>query len=66
MPFLIKIVYNVHIYKDTENYSAWKAQAEDPDFRYASPYIYNLLIFTFDGSEFTGDYDKFYKIIHPE
>jgi hypothetical protein len=56
-PFYIKILFNLR--KDLENYSQW---TEDPDFRYAKPNIYDILEFTFNGTEFLGDYAQFNEI----
>ena len=56
-PFWIKILFNLR--EDPENYSQWTG---DPDFRYAKPYTYDILEFTFNGTEFLGDYTKFNEI----
>jgi hypothetical protein len=56
-PFYIKIIFNLR--KDLENYSKW---TEDPDFRYVKPNIYDILEFTFNGTEFLGDYAQFNEI----
>jgi len=58
-PFWIRIIYNVH--EDPKNYSQWII--DHPSFeKWASPYIYDFLEFTFNGIEFIGDYTKFYEI----
>jgi hypothetical protein len=56
-PFKIKILFNLR--ENLGNNSQW---TEDPDFRISKTYIYDILEFTFDGTEFLGDYAKFNEI----
>jgi hypothetical protein len=56
-PLWIKIIFNVR--ESSANNSQW---TEDPDIKYAEPYIYDILEFSFNGTEFLGDYAKFNEI----
>jgi hypothetical protein len=59
-PFKIKIVFDVH--EDRENYSEWVKNKSDPEIQFARYYIYDILEFDFNGSEYIGDYEKFMEI----
>jgi hypothetical protein len=57
-PFWVKIVFDLR--EGSASDSQWTG---DPDIKYAEPYIYDILEFSFNGTEFLGDYAKFNEII---